>query len=123
MRLPNCCVMHCHSGPALSIMAWGGFGFYCYTPIVRITGTLNSQHYISEMLEPWFSHTISTCHQLYSNWILRETRNTSVSQTMLLDLVGKDLERIFDPKEARRKINRKHDEPAIMFNSSFLPSD
>ncbi|GFX11967.1 transposable element Tcb1 transposase [Trichonephila clavipes] len=29
-----------------------GIGYHSRTPLVRITGTLNSQHYISEVLEP-----------------------------------------------------------------------
>lgn len=51
-RLLNCCVMHRHTGPAPGIMVWGGIGFHCRTPLVRIAGTLNSQRYISEVLEP-----------------------------------------------------------------------
>ncbi|GFV18248.1 transposable element Tcb1 transposase [Trichonephila clavipes] len=41
-----------HSGPAPDIMVWSGIGFRCCTPLVRISGTLNSQRYISEVLEP-----------------------------------------------------------------------
>ncbi|GFT00540.1 hypothetical protein TNCV_140991 [Trichonephila clavipes] len=48
----NSCVMHHHTGPAPGIMVWGGTGYHSRTPLVRITGTLNSQHYISEVLEP-----------------------------------------------------------------------
>ncbi|GFY26025.1 transposable element Tcb1 transposase [Trichonephila clavipes] len=33
-------------------MVWGGIGYYFHTPLVRITGTLNSQRYISNALEP-----------------------------------------------------------------------
>ncbi|GFY32927.1 transposable element Tcb1 transposase [Trichonephila clavipes] len=51
-RLLNCCVMHHHTGPAFGIMVWGVIGFHCRTPLVRIAGTLNSQRYISEVLEP-----------------------------------------------------------------------
>ncbi|GFV64528.1 transposable element Tcb1 transposase [Trichonephila clavipes] len=52
-RMLNSCVMHRHTGPAPSIiMVWGGIGYYSLTPLVRIAGTLNSQRYISEMLEP-----------------------------------------------------------------------
>ncbi|GFU98972.1 transposable element Tcb1 transposase [Trichonephila clavipes] len=46
----NSCVMHRHTGPAPSIMVWGGIGYYSRTPLVRIAGTLNCQHYISEVL-------------------------------------------------------------------------
>ncbi|UYV81725.1 CTSC [Cordylochernes scorpioides] len=48
----NSCVMHRHTGPAPGIMVWGGIGYHSRTPLVRITGTLNSQSYISEVLEP-----------------------------------------------------------------------
>ncbi|GFW21031.1 transposable element Tcb1 transposase [Trichonephila clavipes] len=51
-RLLNCCVMLCHSGPAPCIMVWGGSGFHFISPLVCITGTLNSQCYISQVLEP-----------------------------------------------------------------------
>ncbi|GFS64920.1 hypothetical protein TNCV_1584201 [Trichonephila clavipes] len=33
-RLLNCCVVHCHTGPAPSIMVWRGIGFHCCTPLV-----------------------------------------------------------------------------------------
>ncbi|GFS46990.1 hypothetical protein TNCV_3031181 [Trichonephila clavipes] len=48
----NSCVMHHHTGPAPGIMVWGGVGYQSRTPLVRIVGTLNSQRYISEVLEP-----------------------------------------------------------------------
>ena len=48
----NSCIMHRHTGPAPGIMVWGGIGYYSRTPLVRIAGTLNSQRYISEVLEP-----------------------------------------------------------------------
>ncbi|GFV29272.1 transposable element Tcb1 transposase [Trichonephila clavipes] len=51
-RMLNSCVMHCHTGPAPGIMVWGGIGNHSCTPLVRIAGTLNSQRYISEVLEP-----------------------------------------------------------------------
>ncbi|GFV96734.1 transposable element Tcb1 transposase [Trichonephila clavipes] len=47
----NSCVMHHHTGPAPGIMVWGGIGYHSRTPLVRIAGTLNSQRYISEVLE------------------------------------------------------------------------
>ncbi|GFX08434.1 transposable element Tc3 transposase [Trichonephila clavipes] len=50
--LLKCCVMHRHNGLAPSITVWGGIGFHCHTPLVRIACTLNSQCYIFEMLEP-----------------------------------------------------------------------
>ncbi|GFU15935.1 transposable element Tcb1 transposase [Trichonephila clavipes] len=51
-RMLNTFVMHRHTGPAPGIMVWGGIGYHSRTPLVRISGTLNSQHYISEVLEP-----------------------------------------------------------------------
>ncbi|GFX20539.1 transposable element Tc1 transposase [Trichonephila clavipes] len=51
-RLLSGCVMHHHTGPAPGIMVWGGIGYHSRTPLVRISGTLNSQRYISEVLEP-----------------------------------------------------------------------
>ncbi|UYV65118.1 hypothetical protein LAZ67_3003179 [Cordylochernes scorpioides] len=46
------CVMHRHTGPAPGIVVWGSIGYHSRTPLVRIAGTLNSQRYISEVLEP-----------------------------------------------------------------------
>lgn len=51
-RMLNSCIMHRHTGPAPGIMVWGGIGYLSCTPLVRIAGTLTSQHYISEVLEP-----------------------------------------------------------------------
>ncbi|GFW44853.1 transposable element Tcb1 transposase [Trichonephila clavipes] len=51
-RILNSCVMHRHTAPPPSIMVWGGIGYHSRTPLVRIAGTLNSQRYISEVLEP-----------------------------------------------------------------------
>ncbi|GFV49724.1 transposable element Tcb1 transposase [Trichonephila clavipes] len=45
-------VMHRHTGPTPGIMVWSGIGYHSRTPLVRMAGTLNSQHYISEVLEP-----------------------------------------------------------------------
>ncbi|GFX65323.1 transposable element Tcb1 transposase [Trichonephila clavipes] len=53
-RMLNSCVMHYHTGPAPGIMAWSGIGYHSRTPLVRIARTLNSQRYISEVLEPVF---------------------------------------------------------------------
>ncbi|GFX40798.1 transposable element Tcb1 transposase [Trichonephila clavipes] len=47
----NSSVMYRHTGHASSIMIWGGIGYHFRTPLVRIVGTLNSQRYISEVLE------------------------------------------------------------------------
>ncbi|GFW19521.1 transposable element Tcb1 transposase [Trichonephila clavipes] len=51
-RMLNSCVMHHHTGPEPDIMVWGGIGYHSITPLVRIAGTLNSQRYISDVLEP-----------------------------------------------------------------------
>ncbi|GFW61451.1 transposable element Tcb1 transposase [Trichonephila clavipes] len=51
-RMLNSCVIHRHTGPAPGIMEWSGIGYHSRTPLVRIAGTLNSQRYISEVLEP-----------------------------------------------------------------------
>ncbi|GFU76167.1 transposable element Tcb1 transposase [Trichonephila clavipes] len=48
----NSCVMHRHTSRAPGIMVWGGIGCHSRTPLIRIAGTLNSQRYISEVLEP-----------------------------------------------------------------------
>ncbi|GFX26100.1 transposable element Tcb1 transposase [Trichonephila clavipes] len=50
--MQNSCVMHRHIGLATDIMVWGGIGYHSRTPLVRIASTLNSQRYISEVLEP-----------------------------------------------------------------------
>ncbi|GFW16252.1 transposable element Tcb1 transposase [Trichonephila clavipes] len=51
-RMLNSCVMHRHTGPTPGIMVWGGIGYHSPTALVRIAGTLNSQRYIPEVLEP-----------------------------------------------------------------------
>ncbi|GFX30195.1 transposable element Tcb1 transposase [Trichonephila clavipes] len=51
-RMLNSCVMHHHTGPAPDIMVWGGIGYHSCIPLVCISGTLKSQRYISEVLEP-----------------------------------------------------------------------
>ncbi|GFU26178.1 transposable element Tcb1 transposase [Trichonephila clavipes] len=51
-RILNSCVMHHHTGPAPGIMVWGDIGYHSRTPLVHIAGTLNSQRYIYEVLEP-----------------------------------------------------------------------
>ncbi|UYV73393.1 hypothetical protein LAZ67_10003015 [Cordylochernes scorpioides] len=55
-RMLNSCVMHRHTGPAPGIIVWGNIGYHSRTPLVRIAGTLNSQRYISEVLEPIVPH-------------------------------------------------------------------
>ncbi|GFS87929.1 uncharacterized protein TNCV_3426791 [Trichonephila clavipes] len=51
-RMLNSCVMHRHTGPAPGIMVWDSIGYHSRTPLVCIAGALNSQRYISEVLEP-----------------------------------------------------------------------
>ncbi|GFV69295.1 hypothetical protein TNCV_1937751 [Trichonephila clavipes] len=51
-RMLNSCVMHHQPGSPPVIMVWGGIGYHSRTPVVRIAGSLNSQRYISEVLEP-----------------------------------------------------------------------
>ncbi|GFV90712.1 transposable element Tcb1 transposase [Trichonephila clavipes] len=51
-RMLNSCVMHCHIGPAPCIRVRCGIGYPFRPPLVRIAGYLNSQHCISEVLEP-----------------------------------------------------------------------
>ncbi|GFX16992.1 transposable element Tcb1 transposase [Trichonephila clavipes] len=51
-RMLNSCVIHRHTGPAPGIMVWGGIRYHSHTPLVRIAGTLSSQRYTSEVLEP-----------------------------------------------------------------------
>ncbi|GFW94906.1 transposable element Tcb1 transposase [Trichonephila clavipes] len=48
----NSCVMHRRTRPAPGIMVCGGIVYHSCTSLVRIAGTLNSQRYISEVLEP-----------------------------------------------------------------------
>ncbi|GFT28592.1 transposable element Tcb1 transposase [Trichonephila clavipes] len=50
-RMLNSCVKPCDTGPAPGIMVCGGIEYHSRTPLVRIVGTLNSQSYISEVLE------------------------------------------------------------------------
>ncbi|GFX53088.1 transposable element Tcb1 transposase [Trichonephila clavipes] len=40
---------HC---PAPGVTVWGGIGYHSRSPLLRIASTLNSQRYISELLEP-----------------------------------------------------------------------
>ncbi|GFU70512.1 transposable element Tcb1 transposase [Trichonephila clavipes] len=51
-RMLNSYVMLRHTGSAPSIMVWGSIGYHSRSPLVSIASTLNSQHYISEVLEP-----------------------------------------------------------------------
>ncbi|GFU36579.1 transposable element Tcb1 transposase [Trichonephila clavipes] len=48
----NNCVMHRHTDPAPGVMVLGGIGYHSRTPLIRVAGTLNSQRYMSEVLEP-----------------------------------------------------------------------
>ncbi|GFU72679.1 transposable element Tcb1 transposase [Trichonephila clavipes] len=64
----NSCVMQHHTGLAPGIMIWGGIGCNSYTPLVRIAGTLNSQRYISKVLEP----VVLPCHQVLATPIFQQ---------------------------------------------------
>ncbi|GFT93813.1 transposable element Tcb1 transposase [Trichonephila clavipes] len=48
-RMLNICVLHRHTGPAPSIMVWGGIGYPTRTLLVLMTGSLNSQRYICKI--------------------------------------------------------------------------
>ncbi|GFY25332.1 transposable element Tcb1 transposase [Trichonephila clavipes] len=48
----NSCVIHRLTDPAPGITVWDGIGYHSRTPLVCIAGTLNSQRYIFEVLEP-----------------------------------------------------------------------
>ncbi|GFU66046.1 transposable element Tcb1 transposase [Trichonephila clavipes] len=49
-------------------LVWGGIGYLSRTPLVRIAGTLNSQRYISEVLEP----AVLPCLQRLSTAIFQQ---------------------------------------------------
>ncbi|GFW58468.1 transposable element Tcb1 transposase [Trichonephila clavipes] len=51
-RMLSSCIVHRHTGSSTGIMVWDCIGYHSRTPLVRIVGTLNSQCYISEVLEP-----------------------------------------------------------------------
>ncbi|GFV29911.1 transposable element Tcb1 transposase [Trichonephila clavipes] len=51
-RMLNSCVMYHHTGPAPGNTVWGSIAYHSRTPLVCIASTLNSQRYISEVLDP-----------------------------------------------------------------------
>ncbi|GFW77742.1 transposable element Tcb1 transposase [Trichonephila clavipes] len=72
-RMLNSCVMHRHTVPATGIMVWGGIGYHSHAPLTRIAGTLSSQRYISEVLEPVVLFlTFRAWPQPYFNRIMRD---------------------------------------------------
>ncbi|GFV30989.1 uncharacterized protein TNCV_4014231 [Trichonephila clavipes] len=72
-KMLNSCVMHRHTCPEPDIMAWGGIGYHYRTPLVHIVVTLNSQRYISEVLEPQLSSfTFRAWSQPYFNRIMHD---------------------------------------------------
>ncbi|GFW75472.1 transposable element Tcb1 transposase [Trichonephila clavipes] len=85
----NCCVMHPHTGTAPGIMAWDGIVCHCRTPLVHIASTLNSQRYISEVLEhavlPYIQRLPSTIFQ-QDNAQLQVSRNVQESFTHQIEL-------------------------------------
>ncbi|GFX03891.1 transposable element Tcb1 transposase [Trichonephila clavipes] len=60
-RMLNICVMPRHTGPAPGIVVWDSIGYHSRIPLVRIVGTLNSQRYISEVLEPVVLPYLQSC--------------------------------------------------------------
>ncbi|GFU26138.1 transposable element Tcb1 transposase [Trichonephila clavipes] len=79
-RMLNSCVMHRHTGPVPGIMVWGGIGYHSRNPLVRIAGTLNSQRYISEVLEPVEFLTFRAWPQPYFKWIMHDDTWTALSK-------------------------------------------
>ncbi|GFW86978.1 transposable element Tcb1 transposase [Trichonephila clavipes] len=89
----NSYVMHRHTGPAPGIMVWGGIGYHSRTPLVCISGTLNSQRCISEVLEPVvfpylqglataiFQQDLSPIENMWSMVAQRLTQITPLSAT------------------------------------------
>ncbi|GFX01522.1 transposable element Tcb1 transposase [Trichonephila clavipes] len=55
----NSCVMHCHTGPALGIMVWGGIGYHSRTPLVLITARIVQRSFVHHQIEllPWPAHS------------------------------------------------------------------
>ncbi|GFU46832.1 transposable element Tcb1 transposase [Trichonephila clavipes] len=65
-------------------MLWGGIGYNSRTPLLRIIGTLNSQHYISEIeLLPWPARSpdLSLIEKLWPRVAQRLTQNTPPAAT------------------------------------------
>ncbi|GFS72528.1 integrase catalytic domain-containing protein [Trichonephila clavipes] len=83
-RMLNSCDMHCRTGPTPGIMVWGGIGYHSRTPLVRISGTLNSQRYISEIeLLPWPARSpdLSPIENIWSMVTQRLTQITPQAAT------------------------------------------
>ncbi|GFS97286.1 transposable element Tcb1 transposase [Trichonephila clavipes] len=90
-RMLNSCVMHRHTGPAPGIMVWDGIGYHSRTPLERITNTLNSQRYISEVffgnhqieLLPWPARSpdLSPIENMWSMAAQRLTQITPPAAT------------------------------------------
>ncbi|GFW87962.1 transposable element Tcb1 transposase [Trichonephila clavipes] len=63
----NIYVIHRHTGHVRGIMVWVGIAYHSRIPLVRIEGTLNSQRYISKVLElvvlPYFQSLATAIFQ------------------------------------------------------------
>ncbi|GFW25398.1 transposable element Tcb1 transposase [Trichonephila clavipes] len=79
-RMLNSCVLHRHTGPAQAIMVWGGIGYHSHTSLVRIAGTLKSQRYISEVLEPVVLPYLQAWPQPYFNRIMHDHLRHALSK-------------------------------------------
>ncbi|PRD28324.1 UNVERIFIED_CONTAM: hypothetical protein NCL1_32711 [Trichonephila clavipes] len=49
-----------HTGPSPGVLVWGAIGYTSWSPLVRISRTLNSAHYISDVLPTAALHFIRT---------------------------------------------------------------
>ncbi|GFU94748.1 transposable element Tcb1 transposase [Trichonephila clavipes] len=87
-RMLNSCVMQRHTGPAPGIMVWGGIRYHSRTPLVRIAGTLNCQHYTSEVLEP----VVLYLHGLATAIIQQDNARPHVTQIVQRDFVNHQIE-------------------------------
>ncbi|GFU04727.1 transposable element Tcb1 transposase [Trichonephila clavipes] len=60
-------------------MVWGGIGYRSHAPLVRIAGTLNSQHYISEVLEPGVVPYLQDLSPIENMWSMVSERLTQIT--------------------------------------------
>ncbi|GFU37093.1 transposable element Tcb1 transposase [Trichonephila clavipes] len=83
-RMLNNYFMHHHTGPAPGIMVWGGIRYHSHTPLVRIFCTLNSQRYISEVLEPVVLPYLSAWPRPYLSRKMRDNTCHALSKSSSL---------------------------------------
>ncbi|GFW80891.1 transposable element Tcb1 transposase [Trichonephila clavipes] len=53
----NSCIMHCHTGPALGIMVWGGIGYHSRTPLGLSTDIFqqdNARPHVARIVQSFF---------------------------------------------------------------------